>query len=239
MKLNASIILATYNEKENIVKLIKELLKICKDNKLNTEIIVVDDNSPDGTAQAVKKAFLRNKKVKLIVRKNERGLGTAVGTSVKKATGNVILFMDADFSHDPKDAPRLIKLTKDYDIVSGSRHMKGGGMKSTPYRKFASLAGKLAGKLYIGLILGLNITDYTNGYFAIRKSILDKLDPKKIFYGYGDYYFRLFYYAIKKGAQIKEIPVFYKLRESGESKTNFLNHGMQYIVAGLKLRFIS
>ncbi len=235
--MKASIILATYKEKENIVPLINALLKECKENKIECEIIVVDDNSPDGTAKVIKKNFGKNKKINLIVRKNERGLGTAVGRGVEEAKGDIVVFMDSDFSHDPKDVVKIIKLTENFDIVNGSRHMKGGGMQSATYRKFASIAGKYAGSLYMGIILGMKLTDYTNGYFAVRKSVLDKLDCKRIFYGYGDYYFRLFYYAKRKGAKIKEIPVFYKFREAGQSKTNFINHGLQYIREGLKLRF--
>lgn len=235
--MKASIVLATYKEKENIVKLIKSILESCKKEKINCEIIVVDDNSPDGTADAVRKAYGKNKSVKLIVRTNEKGLGTAVGRGVKESIGDVVVFMDSDFSHDPKEIPKLIKLIKKYDIVNGSRHIKGGGMQSTGLRKIASKAARIAGTLYIGLVLGVKLTDYTNGYFVVRKSILNKLNQKKIFHGYGDYYFRLFYHAKKKGATIREIPVHYKFREEGESKTNFLKHGMQYALAGLKLRF--
>ena len=209
----------------------------CKKNKISCEIIVVDDNSPDGTADAVKKAYGKNKQVKLIVRINEKGLGTAVGRGVKESRGDVIVFMDTAFSHDPKDISKLINGTEKYDIVSGSRHMKGGGMQSSVHRKFASLAGRFAGKLYLDMMLKVRLTDYTNGYFAVRRSVLKKLNNEKIFYGYGDYYFRLFYYANKQGAYIKEIPVFYKFREHGESKTNFISHGWQYIKAGLNLRF--
>ncbi len=235
--MKVSVILATYKEKDNIVKLVNSLLKVLKKSKLTPEIIIVDDNSPDGTAQAVRKAYGKNKNVKLIVRKNEKGLGTAVGRGVKEATGDVVVFMDSDFSHAPEEIPKMVKLTKDYDIVNGSRHLKGGGMRSTGFRKFASKAARLAGTLYIGFILGVRLTDYTNGYFVVKKSLLDKLTIEKIFYGYGDYYFRLFYHAKKKGATIKEIPVFYKFREEGESKTNFLKHGLQYAIAGFKLRF--
>lgn len=235
--MKVSIILATYKEKENISKLIGEILKILKKDKLDCEIIVIDDNSPDETAAEVRKHFAKNRKVKLIVRKNEKGLGTAMGRGVKESKGDVVVFMDTDFSHDPADIPKMIKLIKIYDIVNGSRHMKGGDMKSTRYRKLASIAARFAGSFYIGLILGVRLTDYTNGFFVVKKDLIDKLDHKKIFYGYGDYSFRLFYHASKKGAKIKEIPVMYKFRKKGESKTNFFKHGIQYAIEGLKLRF--
>lgn len=232
MKELTSIILATYNEKENIVSLINTIIKECENNKVNIEIIVVDDNSPDGTAKTVKKAFGKNKGIKLIVRKDEKGLGTAVGRGVKESKGEVVVFMDADFSHDPKDISNLIKLTNNFDIVNGSRYIRGGGIQTHWNRKLATNLMRI----YMSTVLQLNITDYTNGYFAVRKSVLNKLSNEKIFYGYGDYYFRFFYYAKKQGAKIKEIPVFYKFREHGQSKTNHINHGWQYIKEALKLR---
>lgn len=232
--MKVSIVLATFKEKDNIVKLIKSILENCEKEKINCEIIVVDDNSPDGTADAVRKSYSKNKNVKLIVRTNEKGLGTAVGRGVKESTGDVLVFMDSDFSHDPADIPKMAKLTKDYEIVNGSRHMKGGYIKTTWFRKLATFLLRI----YMSTILQLNITDYTNGYIVIKKSVLNKLDIDKIFYGYGDYYFRLFFYSVKKtGARIKEVPVHYKFREAGESKTNFIKHGWQYATAALKLRF--
>lgn len=232
--MKASIILATYKEKENIVKLIKSLLDNCKKGKINCEIIVVDDNSPDGTSDVVKKSYGKNKNVKLIVRKNEKGLGTAVGRGVKEAAGDVLIFMDSDFSHDPKEIPTMVRLAKKYEVISGSRHIRKGLIKTTFFRKLATILLRI----YMTLVLQLNITDYTNGYILIRRETLNKLDADKIFYGYGDYYFRLFYHAKKKaGAKIKEVPAYYKFREAGESKTNFIKHGWQYASAAIKLRF--
>lgn len=230
--MKTSVILATYKERDNIVKLIDAILKSFKKRKMEVEAIVVDDNSPDGTAEAVRKAYGKNKRVKLIVRKDEKGLGTAVGRGVKEATGEVIVFMDTDFSHDPSQIPSMVKLTDKYEIVSGSRYEKGGGLETKGYRKIAANIMRI----YISLVLQLRIKDYTNGFFAMRKSVLDKLNHNKIFYGYGDYYFRLYYYASKEGAKIKEVPAFYKFRKEGVSKTNIIKHGWQYIISAIKLR---
>ncbi len=231
--MKVSIVLATYKEKDNIVKLINKILDACKKDKIDCEVIVVDDNSPDGTAEIVRKVFGENKNVKLILRTDEKGLGTAVGRGVKESKGDILVLMDSDFSHDPNDIPKMARLTRYYDIVNGSRHMKGGYIKTTWFRKLATTLLRL----YMSMVLQLNITDYTNGYIVIRKNVVDKLDSNKIFYGYGDYYFRLFYYATKKvGAKIKEVPVIYKFREAGESKTNFIKHGWQYATSALKLR---
>ncbi len=231
--MKVSVVLGTYKEKENIVKLIRVILETCKKDSLPCEVIVVDDNSPDGTADVVRKSFGKNKNVKLIVRTNERGLGTAVGRGVEAATGDVVVFMDSDFSHDPKLIPEMVRWTEKYEVVNGSRYLKGGGLETKGYRK---LVAKIA-KLCMTVILGLHITDYTNGYIVIRRSVLDRLDRKDIFYGYGDYYFRLFYRAVEQGARIKEVPSYYKFREGGESKTRIIKHGWQYLREALKLRF--
>lgn len=230
--MKVSVILATYKEKENIAKLISAILNAFRHEKNVCEIIVVDDNSPDGTAEAVRKAYGRNKKVRLIVRKDEKGLGTAVRRGVEESKGDAIVFMDSDFSHDPNQIPEMARLVDKHGIVSGSRYEKGGGIETSFYRKMAT---KMM-KLYMNVILRLNIKDYTNGFFIVKRSVLEKLDYERIFYGYGDYYFRLYYYASKKGIKIKEIPTHYKFREEGVSKTNIIKHGWQYITSALKLR---
>lgn len=234
--MKASIILATYKEKENITKLIKALLEACKKAKITPEIIVVDDNSPDGTAKAVEKEYSKNKKVKIIVRKNERGLATAIRRGIEESKEDILVFMDTDFSHNPNLVPKLIKLTKDKDIVSGSRYVKGGDLQTDLHRNIITILEQL----YVRFMIGYNITDYTLGFLAIRKSLLNKLNLDKIFYGYGDYCIRLFHYTSKKkNTKILEIPATYKIREEGESKTNIIKHSFQYFFEVLKLRFNS
>jgi dolichol-phosphate mannosyltransferase len=231
--MKASIILATYKEKENIVSLIKALFDACKKEKIQCEIIVVDDNSPDHTADAVKKEYGKNKRVKLIVRKNERGLATAILRGIRESKHDTVVFMDTDFSHDPKLVPKLIKLTKKYDIASGSRYVKDGKLKTDFHRTVITFLEQF----YVRFMIGSSITDYTLGFLAIKKSLLNNLDLDKIFYGYGDYCIRLFHHAKKSNAQILEIPAIYKNREQGESKTKVIKHSIQYFFEVLKLRF--
>ena len=232
-KIKTSVILATYNEKENINKLISAILNIFKKNNLECNIVVVDDNSPDKTADIVRKKYRRNKKIKIIVRKNEKGLATAIKRGIEESDGEILVFMDTDFSHDPGLIPKMIRLTKNYEVVSGSRYIKGGGIETKSYRKIATTIMEI----YIRIILGTNIKDFTNGFVAVRRDLLDNLNLEEIFYGYGDYCIRLFYYALKRKAKILEIPAFYKFRKEGGSKTNILSHGLQYALEVLKLRF--
>ena len=125
--MDLSIILPTYNEKNNINILIKKILEILNDVE-NKEIIVVDDNSPDGTYLYCKKEFEKNNQIKLILRQNNRGLANSIGDGIKVSKGKNIIIMDTDLSHDPKLITQIINLNKDYDIVSCSRYCEGGSM---------------------------------------------------------------------------------------------------------------
>lgn len=226
-----SVILPTYNERENAVKLSKSILKICKD----CEIIIVDDNSPDGTAENFKANFYKDKKARMIERKNERGLATAIKDGIKNSKGDIIILMDVDFSHDPQTIPLMIKEIKenDYDIVLGSRYISNARLKSKIHRRITTWMMET----FIQTVLKLGIKDITNGYIAVKKDLLKQLNFDKIFYGYGDYAIRLLFYSKKKGAKIKEVPSNYRYRTSGQTKTKLLRMGLQYGLAVLKLRF--
>ena len=203
--MKASVVLATYNESGNILNLIEEILNNISKTKFTPEVIVVDDNSPDGTAEKAKKIFQKDERVKIIVRKDERGLGSAAGRGFKESTGDDVIFMDADYSNPPKEIPGLLKFCDNHDLVSGSRHIEGGELKTSFFRKFAAKSMKI----FMGSVLSLDMTDYTNGFFAVKKEALNKLDFDRIFYGYGDYYFRLYYLASLQGAKLNEVPSTY------------------------------
>ncbi len=126
-----SILLPTYNECENIIPLIQRTLKAISQEK---EIIVIDDNSPDGTAVLVEQHFKNNPAVRLIIRKNERGLCSAVQREINEAAGNIIAWMDCDLSMPPEKLPELLDkiIKEDYDAAVGSRYAKGGKDYTAP-----------------------------------------------------------------------------------------------------------
>ena len=229
--MDLSIILPTYNEKNNINVLIKKILEILKDVD-NKEIIVLDDNSPDETYLYCKKEFEKNNQIKLILRQNNRGLANSIGDGIKIGKGKNIIVMDTDLSHDPKLIPQLINLIKDYDIVSCSRYCEGGSMGSKLHY-YCSFSYNLLLKF----ILRTQIKDNTGGYFCIRKKTLDSLPFEKIFYGYGEYFFRLLYFAQVKKKSIIEIPTIYNSRTYGKSKSNFFILLFKYFFSAIKLRF--
>ena len=216
-----AVIIPTYNERENIMPLIISIEK----NLPGAEIIVVDDNSPDGTGELVKK----NRKVRLITNPEKTGLGRAylkgMDYAVKKLKADVLIEIDADFSHDPKDLPALVKMAEEYDLVLGSRYIKGGSIpKKWPfYRKFLSAAGNS----FIRFMLGRKIRDWSTGYRAIRKKVYLDIGNEinqDMFYGY-TFQIGFLYKAMKRGYKIAEVPIHFRDRTKGKSKL-----GLEYLL---------
>lgn len=164
-----SVIVPTYNEKDNISNLIKEILG-CVD----AEIIVVDDNSPDGTAALVENLAKHNKNIRLIRRAGKLGLGSAIVEGFEFAKGDIIGVMDADFSHPPALIKEMVKeLNKGADIVLGSRYVKGGRIENWPLKR------KLASRIAVLLAsLLTKAKDPVTGFFFVRKKIFDDIKIK-------------------------------------------------------------
>jgi dolichol-phosphate mannosyltransferase len=225
--------LPTYNEKENIVDLIQTILKVLTPLGVKPQVIVVDDNSPDGTSELIRKHFSSQPEVILILRKEERGLATAIAAGIERAQTDLIVVMDTDFNHHPNDLPRLLNQLPEADMVIGSRYISGGGMKTSRFRYL----GSWIFNVFIRVVLGSPIKDNLSGFLVLKKEMVSKLKNRVIFYGYGDYCIRLIHYARKAGFIIREVPVVYEFRQGGESKTNFLKYLVDYIKATLSLRF--
>jgi len=227
-----SVILPTYNEIYNIVDLIETLCMLMDKKEIKAEIVVVDDNSPDGTGRLVAERYNNNSQVKCIIRENERGLATAIKTGILNSKGDVIVIMDTDFNHDPFKLPEMIAINDHYDIVSGSRYVWGGGMLGSRFRYW----GSYFFNLFIRAILGLETRDNFSGFVVFKRQILDKFDMDYVFRGYGEYYIRFLWYAKKLNLKVIEVPVMYKLRQGGESKTNFLRCLFVYALTALQLK---
>ncbi|RJS84115.1 glycosyltransferase [Methanophagales archaeon] len=226
-----SVILPTYNEKGNIIELVDEIIGQLSLMNIEIEIIVVDDNSPDNTGKLVQDRFSDDERVKVFIRTEERGLATAIRYGIEKSSGDILVVMDTDFNHDPRMLPQMVKFLEYYDIIVGSRFTIGGGMEPT----FRYL-GSFFYNMFIRIILHTQIQDNLSGFFAIHREKLFALDFEKIFFGYGDYFFRLLFYAQRRKFKILEIPVVYQLRKYGESKTNLISIFIKYSIALLKLR---
>ena len=229
--MSVSIILPTYNESGNIVELIEAIqAQLGRDNLVH-EIVVVDDNSPDGTAELVKQRFSDDPAIRTIVRRDERGLASAIKVGVLNSSFPIILIMDTDFNHDPAMIPQMIKFLEFYDLIIGSRFTMGGGMEDALRYKLSFLYN-----FALRLTFRWQIQDSLSGFLAIRRERLEELPLDAIFTGYGDYFIRLLYAAKRRQFQMLEVPVFYQLRRHGQSKTSFLRIFGQYTEAVLRLR---
>jgi dolichol-phosphate mannosyltransferase len=213
--------------------LIRAILEVLKPLAVKTQVIVVDDDSPDGTAAVIREAFGDTETVRLIVRKGERGLATAIARGIAEARTDVIGVMDTDFNHHPRYLPAMLQQLEGADLVIGSRYLPGGGMRTSRLRYL----GSWAFNAFIRLLLGSPIRDNLSGYLVGRSSLFRRLQDKGIFSGYGDYAIRLIYYALREGLVLREVPVVYEFRLGGESKTQFGRQLINYTRAVLALRF--
>ena len=218
-----TICLPTYNEKENINALIPRLLKIFEQNQLSGNILVIDDNSPDQTAEVVKNWAEKDSRVQLLFRTTKEGLGKAYIAGFNQLLQqdnkpDLIFEMDADHSHDPDVIPLMVKMIENEgkEFVVGSRKIKGGGNPDWPItRRFISSGANF----YTRTLLRLKIHDVTSGYRVFRSTLLDKLELDKI--NASGYAFQIeMAYIIEKllHAEVGEVPIIFIDRKVGKSK---------------------
>lgn len=219
-----SIVLATYNERENIVETIRSIFEHVKDS---VEVIVVDDDSSDKTWQVVEE--LHDPRVVLIRRVATRGLASAFNRGIIESRGQIVGWMDADMCMPPSLLPGMIEKLNEYDIVVGSRYAPGGVDDRSLLRVWSSrMINGLA-----GLVLGYGIKDYDSGFVVLRRSVFDKVSI--IPTGYGAYFMEFLYTCRKKGLTVYEMPYVFRDRAKGTSKSapslyRFLKTGMQYVI---------
>jgi dolichol-phosphate mannosyltransferase len=210
------VVIPTFDEADNIKKLIGEIHRIVDD----MHVLVVDDNSPDGTANIVKDIMEADDRVHLIERQGKMGLGTAYceGFTWSLERGyDIIMEMDADFSHNPEVIPEFLEEIKNYDVVLGSRYVSGVNVVNWPLSRLILSYGA---NLYTKIITGMPIKDATGGFKCFRAEALRKIDLSKIHSnGYG-FQIEMNYRLWKHGARIKEIPIIFIDRRSGVSKMN-------------------
>ena len=212
------VIIPTYNEKENIEKIIRAVFSLDK----CFHILIIDDGSPDGTAAIVRNLIETefNERLFLIERSGKQGLGTAYITGFKWALEHkyeYIFEMDADFSHDPKDLPRLYNACHEdgYDVAIGSRYVSGVNVVNWPIGRV--LMSYFASK-YVRFITGFKVHDTTAGFKCYKRRVLETIPLDEIrFKGYG-FQIEMKYTAYKIGFQIKEVPVIFVNRQEGVSK---------------------
>jgi dolichol-phosphate mannosyltransferase len=208
------VVIPTYNEKENIVELIKKILSVRK----ITDILVIDDNSPDGTGEIVEKISKTNKRVNCIRRSGKMGLGSAYVTGFKyalKKNYDYVFEMDADFSHNPEMIPLFLDRMRLYDVVIGSRYYKGISVINWSLRR---LALSLLASFYVRIILGLPLNDNTAGYKCFSAKVLRSIDLDKVKSDGYSFQIEMNYKAFRNGFRLGELPIVFVDRHSGTSK---------------------
>ena len=208
------IIIPTFNELDNVPTLIPEVLS----KNENIDILIVDDNSPDGTSDFVQNEAENNPRIKLIKREKKLGLGTAYITGFKyalKNNYNYIFEMDADFSHNPKMIPKFLKEIKKYDLVLGSRYKEGVNVANWPMSR---LMLSMFANIYSRVITGLPVHDATGGYKCFRKEVLEAINLDGVKSNGYAFQIEMTFKAWKKGFKIKELSIIFIDRVKGKSK---------------------
>jgi len=208
------VIIPTYNELDNLPKLLPEVL--AKNAEIN--VLIVDDNSPDGTAAFVENEMKNNDRIKLIKRSSKQGLGTAYIAGFKYALQNnfeLIFEMDADFSHDPKEIPKFLDEIKGSDLVIGSRYINGVNVINWPMRRL--LLSSFA-NLYTRIITGMPVHDATGGFKCFRRKVLESINLDQVRSNGYAFQIEMNFKAWKKGFKVKEIPIIFVDRMKGQSK---------------------
>ncbi len=213
-ELRATLVLPTYNERENLPALVAAIQAL----DLPIHIIVVDDNSPDGTGALADELAVQSPRVSVIHRAGKLGLGTAYVAGFRQAIADgadVILTMDADFSHHPRYLPAMLEASRRYDLVIGSRYVRGGGVEHWgPERKLLSWgANRLA-----HLIVGLHARDCTAGFRCYRRKVLETVDPATIRADGYSYLIEMLYRVQEQGFTVGEVPIIFADRRLGQSK---------------------
>jgi dolichol-phosphate mannosyltransferase len=212
-------VLPTYNEAENIEPFVQAVLPQLAAAAPEYHVLIVDDNSPDGTGEIADRLAAEVPAVEVLHRPGKQGLGRAYLAGFERALAggaDLVLEMDSDFSHDPQDLPRLIAATEHADVVLGSRYVRGGGVADDWGLRRRVLSR--GGSWYARHVLGIPVKDLTGGFKCFRREVLEAIDLEGVHAdGYG-FQIELTYRAIQAGFRVEEVPIVFRDRQAGTSK---------------------
>ncbi|MFH1479041.1 MAG: glycosyltransferase [Candidatus Omnitrophota bacterium] len=239
MKNRLSMILPTYDEVENIKPLIDAIAEAVEGIH---EIIVVDDDSPDGTSNIVENMIKEGKYpfLRLEKRLSDHGLTKSIARGIELSTGDVVGWMDCDFSMPPKYLPVLSSLIEaGYDVAVGSRFLLGGKWRDSLDTATGALMSRIL-NFFIQICLDHRFRDYTSGFIVARKEVFDKIKLKG---DYGEYFIDLIYRALKLKYNVVEVPYVWRPRQKGKSKTgarlaDYFSRGWKYITTTIRLSML-
>lgn len=228
--MNGVVIIPTYNERNNIESLIQEIILLPA-----LDILVVDDNSPDGTGDMVARLAKENPRIHLLTRTKRKGRGSAGVAGFKMALdmgAQWIVEMDADFSHHPRHIPDLLSHIKDYDLVLGSRFVPGGADRDRGIVRH--IVTCLAG-IYVRSLLRLNIRDVSSGFRCFRREVFEKVDLDDMISAGPAIVLEILYKVCLNGFRVKEVPIVFRDRRQGETKLDVITL-LETLVMVLRLR---
>ncbi len=210
--MRATVCLPTYDELENVERMVRAL------GEHGVSVLVIDDNSPDGTGELADRLALELEHVEVLHRPRKEGLGPAYLAGFRRALADgaeLVLEMDCDFSHDPSDVPRLIAATRGADLALGSRYVPGGSVGNWGLVRRAVSAG---GSLYARVLLGVGVRDLTGGFKCYRREVLEAIDLDAIAARGYAFQIETTYRALRAGFRVVEVPIDFVDREEGGSK---------------------
>jgi dolichol-phosphate mannosyltransferase len=212
MDVRAVVCMPTYNERENLEPMLRALAD------KGVEVLVIDDNSPDGTGELADRLAAELEHVRVLHRERKEGLGPAYIAGFRRALGegaDLVLEMDADFSHDPADVPRLVGAARDADLVIGSRYVDGGAVTDWgAVRRFISAGGSL----YARVLLQVAVHDMTAGFKCYRREVLETIDLDAVAARGYAFQIETTYRTLRAGFRVAEVPITFADRERGGSK---------------------
>ena len=231
MGADISVVLPSYSERENVREMILRIQKAL--GKGLKEIIVVDDNSPDGTWQVVED--LKDKKVRLIRRMHEKGLASALAEGVAAAQGKTVAWLDCDLGLPPEDLPRLVAALEESDVAIGSRYVEGG----KDLRPWTRRVPSILLNTFAQVLLSRKVRDYTSGFVAVKREVLEQVHWER--QGFGEYFIEFAYRCVQQRYRVREVGYVFKDRTQGESKSTasvsgFFRLGWQYGKKIVRLR---
>ena len=214
----AWLVLPTYNEADNLEPIVAATLPRLAEASPEHRLLIVDDSSPDGTGEIADGLAEVHDAVEVLHRPGKEGLGRAYLDGFARALdggAELILEMDADFSHDPADVPRLIEASSGADLVIGSRYVEGGGVEGWEWHRRVLSRG---GGLYARTLLGVPVNDLTGGFKCFRREVLESLDLREVHAdGYG-FQIEMTFRTIRAGFRVEELPIVFRERRAGASK---------------------
>jgi len=230
--MEVSIVIPTYNERENITKLIPHIEDVLSKNSLKGEIIIIDDNSPDGTGRIADKLAKRYKNIRVIHRTSKKGVGSARKLGFSEAKKDIIISMEGDTTHNPDFIPHFLKAIKEgADLVIGSRYLPKSKIINWPLKR--RVVSKFANKI-ANIFAGAKLTDVTSGYRAFTKKMYSKLYIESLGYPFNMEFACESWY---RGFRIKEIPITFVHRKKGKSKLSVLKEFITFLRVVFKFSY--